>query len=76
MKLYTYENCDGDKGIIIADSWEKAFEIYKKEYPKRISEENTIIDYWERDGKGNGIGAIMDEFGDIENGKLYCTFPW
>lgn len=34
-KLYSYDNFEGDKGVIIADSIEEAERIYKEEYHER-----------------------------------------
>lgn len=34
-RVFAYENSQGDKGIIIATSYKKAEQIYRKEYPKR-----------------------------------------
>lgn len=65
-KLYSYDNCEGDKGVIVAESYEEAVEIYKKEYPKRKIVENGS-EYWDN-------GCYLKEEGSIET-KLYCTFP-
>ena len=34
-KIYAYENSDGDKGIIIAKSYNDAKRIFHEKYPKR-----------------------------------------
>lgn len=34
-KIYVYENESGDKGLIIADSYDKAVKLYHDEYPRR-----------------------------------------
>lgn len=34
-KVYAYENSNGDKGVIIANSLDDAKELFAKEYPKR-----------------------------------------
>lgn len=35
MKIYAYKNHEGDKGIVIAETEEKAAEIFHKEYPDK-----------------------------------------
>lgn len=68
MKLYAYENSNGDKGVIIADNIEKAAELFKEKYPgRKIADNDNDYD--------NG-GAYLFESGDVENNKLFCTFPW
>ena len=64
MKIFEYDICDGDKGIIIAETEERAFEIFKEEYPDVNTDE-----YWE-DG-----GAIINHITNF-NGeeKLICTW--
>ena len=45
-KIYAYDNYEGDKGIIIADSLNEAVAIYKNEYPDRQIA-TTSEQYWE-----------------------------
>lgn len=45
-KIYAYENSDGDKGIIIAKSYNDAKRIFHEKYPKRKIVEDDSIDYW------------------------------
>lgn len=68
-RLYSYDNFEGDKGVIIAKSLEEACEIYKTHYPDRKIA-NTEEEYWD-----NG-GYIIEE--DVLDGKsvLYNTTPW
>lgn len=33
MKIYDYDIWDGDKGIILANDYHEAFEMFKKNYP-------------------------------------------
>ena len=37
MKVFAYENCEGDKGMIIAASLDEAREIFKKKYSEYAS---------------------------------------
>lgn len=68
MKLYAYENNEGDKGVIIADSMEKAKELFLQEYPTRTIVDNND-DYYK-------IGAYLFEVEKVQNNKLFCAFPW
>lgn len=68
MKLYAYENSEGDKGIIIADSMEKAKELFLQEYPTRTIVDNND-DYYKN-------GAYLFEVERVQNNKLFCAFPW
>lgn len=74
-KVYAYENSEGDKGIIIANSLDDAKELFAKEYPKRkivdASREQLDQDeaYWNN-------GAYVFEMGEVSSNKLYCCFPW
>lgn len=66
-KLYSYDNCQGDKGVIIADSYEEAVELHKKEYPERqIAEDDT--QYW-------NDGCYLEEVDFVDESKLYNTCP-
>lgn len=68
MKIYAYENYQGDKGIIIAETEEKAIEIFHKEYPDKKIVDNDR-DWWD----GN---TFLYEVGTVENNKLFNAFPW
>ena len=71
IKIYAYENWEGDKGVIIADSIEEARQIFKEEYPDRI-----ILDQYQDFGDCDGSGAYVFEVEPTQYGKLYCAFPW
>lgn len=47
LKVYHYDICDKDKGIIFAESSEQACEIFKKEYDNPIYPEE--VDDYEHD---------------------------
>ena len=68
MRIYAYENHEGDKGIIIAKSFDEATEIFHEEYPEQKIVDNEF-DWW--DG-----GTYLEEMDYVENNKLYCCFPW
>lgn len=68
MKLYAYENSEGDKGVIIANSMEKAKELFLQEYPTRTIVDNND-DYYKN-------GAYLFEVEKVQNNKLFCAFPW
>lgn len=68
-KIYTYDNCDGDKGVIFADSFDEAIEIFKDNYPDRNIAEN-IRQYWDN-------GCFMEEVDFVPSeSKLYVTVEW
>lgn len=68
-RLYSYDNFEGDKGIIIADSWDEAVAIFKEEYPDRQIAE-TSEQYWKH-------GCWMEEIDFMaDESKLYITCPW
>lgn len=66
MKIYAYENHEGDKGIVIAETEEKAAEIFHKEYPDKKIVDNDR-DWW----NGN---TFLYEVGTMENNKLFNAF--
>ena len=68
-KVFAYENSQGDKGIIIATSYKKAEQIYRKEYPKRKIVSLDTDDYEDN-------GAYLFEVKNVRNNTLYNTFPW
>ena len=68
MIVFAYENYEGDNGIIIANSMNKAEEIFHEEYPEQKIVDNEF-DWW--DG-----GTYLEEMDYVENNKLYCCFPW
>ena len=67
-KMFAYECSEGDKGVIVARSYEEAKQIFYKKYPNREIVDNDD-DYWEN-------GAYLFEVDTLKNGKLYCCFPW
>ena len=68
-KIYSYDNCEGDKGIIIADSLDGAIAMFKEQYPDR----NVAVDvthYWDN-------GSYIEEICVLcEENKLYVTCAW
>ena len=67
-KIYAYENSDGDKGIIIAKSYNDAKRIFHEKYPKRKTVEDDSIDYWDN-------GSYLFEMDNVRDNELYCCFP-
>lgn len=67
-KVFAYENSEGDKGIIIAKSYNEAERIFHKEYPERKIVDNDH-EYWKD-------GAYLFEMSDVKDNELYCCFPW
>ena len=39
MKIFEYDICDGEKGIIMAENYDQAVELFRKEYD-RVDLEN------------------------------------
>ena len=72
LKVYAYENYEGDKGIIIAESKDIAESIFYKKYPNREIVTVESGDYDSREING----AYLFEVGDLEEDKLYDAFPW
>ena len=72
LKVYAYENSCGDKGVIIAESKEKAEEIYHEKYPdwKIVTPESGEYDSYDIKG------AYLFEVGKVEENTLYNAFPW
>lgn len=68
MKVFAYENSEGDKGMIIADSLDEARELFKKEYPERKLLDVDTDDYW------NGGADVFEVDSLDKNSKLYCLF--
>lgn len=67
-EIFAYECCEGDKGIVVADSLEKAKEIVLKKYPERNIATNDD-EYW------NG-GVYVFSVGSVQDNHLYDAFPW
>ena len=63
MHLYAYDNLDGDKGIIIAESYLKAVELWQKMYPNR-----KLADRYKE-------GTFLDEVDYVTENTLYITHP-
>lgn len=68
--IFAYENSSGDKGVIIAENKETAEALFKAKYPKRriLTESDDCDEY-------TNNGAYLYEAGDVENNKLFDTFP-
>ena len=68
-KIYTYDNYEGDKGIIFANSFDEAMKIFKDYYPDRKIADN-IEQYWNN-------GCYLEEMDFIPSeSKLYVTCVW
>lgn len=67
-KVFAYENSYGDKGIIIAKSYDEAKAIFCKAYPKRkIGDDDE--NYYDN-------GAYLFEMDEVKNNELYNCFPY
>ena len=68
-KIYTYDNYEGDKGIILADSFDEAIKIFKNQYPYRGIAEN-MEQYW-------NYGCFIEELDFVSSeSKLYAIIEW
>ena len=67
-KVYAYENSNGDKGIIIAKSYDDAKRIFHEKYTNRKIVEDDSIDYWDN-------GSYLFEMDNVRDNELYCCFP-
>ena len=72
LKVYAYENYEGDKGIIITKSKDMAENIFYKKYPNREIVTVESGDYYSSEING----AYLFQVGEVEEDKLYDTFPW
>lgn len=71
MNIYEYDICDSDKGIILAESYERAVEIFAENYPDA---DPNHYDYNEID-KEYEYAALIEQV-DIYNGgeKIVCIY--
>ena len=64
MKIFEYDINSGDKGIIVAETEERAVELLKEEYP-----DADLNDYWGYNG------ALIAHVTDLDgNEQLVCTW--
>lgn len=67
-KVYAYEIFDGDKGVIIARTYNKACKILKKQYGIDITKDD--------EGYFSKGMAFLYEVGGVKNNHLYATFEF
>ena len=68
MSIYEYDNWDGDKGIILAESDEQAKELYKANYNRLIyPDEVNVYD--------DGVGMINYVCELTTEPQLIITIP-
>ena len=69
MKIFEYDICDGDKGIILAESYEKAVELFNASY-ERVDLEHYDYDI---DEDKYDYGGLISELCDYDgNERLVC----
>ena len=68
LKVYSFELFEGDKGVIITDSYKKAKEIIKKEYDMDVTDNDQE---WQC-----GKKAFLYEIGDLKKDLLYVNVEW
>ena len=47
MKIFEYDICDGEKGIIMAENYDQAVELFRKEYDRVDLENYDTSDIYE-----------------------------
>lgn len=67
LKVYGYDNCEGDKGIIIAKNYSEAVKTYKQAYDRNITEEHS--EYMEG-------GCYLSDLGVVKENKVYVNAEW
>lgn len=68
LKVYSFELFEGDKGVIIAESYKKAKEILKEEYDIGVTDNDME---WQ-----SGKKAFLYEIGDLKKNSLYVNVEW
>lgn len=63
MKIFEYDICDGDKGIIMAESYEQAVELFEKSYEKVDLETYDSSDI---DKEKYEYGGVISELCDYD----------
>ena len=70
MKIFEYDICDGDKGVILAESYEEAVKLFREEYS------NVDLDTYEPseiDESKYEYGGLINELCDYDGKqKLVC----
>lgn len=73
QKIFVYENIDGDSGMIISDSLEKAEGIFKEKYP------NVALLNTDKPGvlmKCENVAYVYEfEHSEIKPDTLYILIP-
>ena len=68
MRVYSFEIWEGNRGVIIADSYEKATEILKEEYDLDVTDDITE---WK-----TGEKALLYDIGELKENALYVNVTW
>ena len=72
MKVFEYDICDGDKGIIFAETYERARELFTKEYP---TADPDCYDWADVNKEKYSYGALICEIADYDGKeKLVCVY--
>lgn len=65
MKLFVFDNYEGDKGVIVSENYDNALAAYRQIYSRNVVDNHT--DYV------NG-GCYLTDLGDIkEDGVYVCS---
>lgn len=67
LRVYGYDNFNGDKGVIIANSYDEAAKVYGEKYDRKITDDhNEYMD----------DGCYLFDMGVVEENKMYVNAEW
>lgn len=67
FRVYGYDNFQGDKGIIIANSYDEAVKVYREKYDRKITDDHN--EYM-------NDGCYLFDMGVVEENKMYVNAEW
>ena len=75
LNPYVYENCEGDKGIIMAINYDDAVAIYHEKYPNRVLLD-LEDDLYAQGNRGAYLYELdLSDVFETDRGNLYNIFP-
>ena len=77
QKLYSYDICNDEKGIIIANTIEEAAELFREHKPNTKYALGSDPDWEKRVKIYQDGGAMIDEVTELNGvSKICCTVDW